>query len=67
MESRLNLIERMMQKWIRVLNACFDFGSKGVTKKGAKSALLILLLIVTVLALLLICLIATGPEQLPGT
>lgn len=56
-----------MKKWTQFLNKFFDFGSYGEQPLTEKGALLIWLLTVTVLALLLTCLIATGPEQLPGT
>lgn len=63
----MKILERVMLKWMNLLNACFDFGSTGVTEKGAKSALAILLLTVIVLGLLLTYLAMSGPEQLPGT
>lgn len=60
-------MERIVERWIKFLNRYFDFGSNGEPPLSEKGALLILLLTVTVLAILLTCLIATGPEQLPGT
>ena len=62
----MKLIERTAKEWTDFLNSCFDFGSYGVTKKGAKSTLAILLLVVIASALLLSYL-ASSPEQLPGT
>lgn len=60
-------MERILLRWTRFLNKFFDFGSYGGHPLSENGALLIWLLAVIVLALLLICLIATGPEQLPGT
>lgn len=57
----------MLRIWMKFLEKYFDFGSYGEQPLSEKGALLILLLAVTALVLLLICLIETGPEQLPGT
>lgn len=57
----------MLRIWMNFLKKCFDFDKGTEQPLSEKGALLILLLTVTVLAILLTCLIATGPEQLPGT